>query len=361
MKLFEGKTPTERNKIIAAIVLGVTALLALTYTFSGLFFSSKHSVTVSVSPTPKPSSPTKSGDTQNTTLPTEVETNGLYISTPVIYNPNKFNAPDAGRNIFAFYEPPQPTPFIPPIKVEKQPTPFPVASPTPPPPLILGFLTPQSVYAGSRSFRLEVNGDRFTPDTVIYFNGSQFPTTFLSPQKLVADVPANFIANEGNIPILVRSNDGKLYSNQTTLTVQAPPSPQLTYIGMIARKRFNNDTAYFQEIGKDNEKPFGQRLNDVIGGRFRLISISAEEVILEDVSLGFKHKIALNRAVNGQGNAGGNQRGGGYQQPYNPNQPNYTIPQVNVPNVQNIQRPRPPQPNPAQQIEKKEVEEDGDN
>ncbi len=70
MKLFEGKSPTERNKIIAAIALGVTALLALTYTFSGMFFSSpKTTVTVTASPTPNVSQ--KTGDTQNTTLPTD--------------------------------------------------------------------------------------------------------------------------------------------------------------------------------------------------------------------------------------------------------------------------------------------------
>jgi small neutral amino acid transporter SnatA (MarC family) len=53
MKLLEGKSPTERNKIIAAITLGVMAVLALGYTFGGSFFGSrKVSVTVTASPTP---------------------------------------------------------------------------------------------------------------------------------------------------------------------------------------------------------------------------------------------------------------------------------------------------------------------
>ncbi len=362
MKLFEGKTPTERNKIIAALALGVTALLALTYTFSGIFFSSKPTVTVTVSPTPKASPSPKSGDTQNTTLPTDEVANDLYTSTPVIYNPNKFSAPDAGRNIFAFYEPPQPTPYAAPIRVEKLPTPTPLPPSTPPPPLVVGFVTPNSVYAGSKGFRIEVNGDRFTPETVIYFNGNQLPTTFLSPQKLVADIPANFIASEGNIQILVRTPDGKLYSNVATLIVQGQPTPQLNYIGMIARKRYNNDTAYFQEKGKENDKPVGARLNDVVGGRFRLTSISAEEVILEDVSLGFKHKLALFRTTDGQDPASkGNQRGGNnpqnqqYNQQYNPNVPNFTIPQGDIPGIpNNAQRAKP------QQQEKKD-DDDGDN
>ncbi len=33
MKLFEGKSPAERNKIIAAIVLGVMAVVVLRYTY----------------------------------------------------------------------------------------------------------------------------------------------------------------------------------------------------------------------------------------------------------------------------------------------------------------------------------------
>ena len=360
MKLFEGKTPTERNKIIAAIALGAMALLAVTYTFSGMFVSSKPTATVTASPTPTTSASPKSGDTQNTTLPTEIEVNEGYTSTLVIYNPNKFYAPDAGRNIFAFYEPPLPTPYIAPPKVERLPTPPPTPTPTPIPPLLVGFVTPQSVYAGSKGFRLEVNGDKFTPDLAIYFNGSQLPTTFLSPQKLVADIPSNFIASEGNIQIFVRTPDNKLYSNLVFLNVQARPTPQLNYIGMIARKRFNNDTAYFQEKGKENDKPFGARLNDVVSGRFRLTSISAVEVILEDVSLGFKHKLALYRAENGQDpNSRGNQRGN--NPPYNPNIPNYTIPQGDIPGIpNNIQRVKP-QPNPQQTDKNKDDDDDGDN
>ena len=66
---------------------------------------------------------------------------------------------------------------------------------------------------------------------------------------------------------------------------------------MIARKRGNNDTAYFQETGKP--LPFGARLNDVVSGRFRLVSISSGEVVFEDTSLGFRHRLALYRPAPG--------------------------------------------------------------
>ena len=113
MKIFEGKTPAERNKLIAAIVLGVMAVIALTYSFGGMFVGSKKKpiVTVKVSPTPTPATST-TGDTQNSALPSQEDVNFQYQTTPVVYNPDKFYAPDPGRNIFAFYEPPKPTPYV---------------------------------------------------------------------------------------------------------------------------------------------------------------------------------------------------------------------------------------------------------
>ena len=297
MKLFQGKSPAERNKIIAALVLGVLAISALSYSiiFPMLFGGRKTTVSVTASPTPT-AAPRRAGETVS--MPSRAEENRIYTTTPIDYVPGDYYAPDAGRNIFAFYEPPPPTPFSPtpppPPKVVEMPTP----TPEPPPPLLVGFVTPQSVFAGSKTFRLEVNGDKFTPDSLIYLNGNQLPTTFISPQKLVADVPSNFISGAGSLQIYVRTPDGSLYSNQVALNVQAPPVPQFQYIGMIARQRFNNDTAYFTEQGKT--QPISARLNDVVGGRFRLMSISSGETIFEDVNLGFKHRIALTRPQPGQ-------------------------------------------------------------
>ena len=361
MKLFEGKSPAERNKIIAALVLGVMAVLALTYTFGGsLVGGRKVSVTVSASPTPT-ASPRR--NTEAVSMPSREDEILQYTTTPISYDPSASYAPDAGRNIFAFYEPPPPTPYSP------TPTPEPVIiipktpEPPPPPPLLLGFVTPQSVYAGSKTFRMEVNGDKFTPDTVIYVNGNQMPTTFISPQQLVAEVPSNFIAGAGSLQVMVRTPDGGLYSNQVALNVQPPPVPQLQYIGMIARQRFNNDTAYFQEQGK--QTPISARLNDVIGGRFRLMSISAGETIFEDVNLGFKHRLALYRPVAGQTtganpsqnisptltNPGRPTQKGGFTpnspNPNNPNQPVYIQPGEipGIPGNIPIYQPTPPPKN----------------
>jgi len=152
-----------------------------------------------------------------------------------------------------------------------------------------------------------VNGDRFTPDAKIYFNQTLLPTNFVSAQKLTADVPANFIAGEGPRQIIVQTPDGKSYSNPTMLQVMAPPKPNVYYIGMYSGKYSNNDTAYFIEQSKLNTLgavPEQKRLNDVVAGRFRVVSISPKQVVVEDTSLGFRHQIPIYQAPSGPGGPG---------------------------------------------------------
>lgn len=380
MKIFEGKSPSERNKLIAAMVLGALALLTLIYTFGGMFFGGgrKTNVTVSISPTPAATVSSSSTQTSAIQTLTQDQINVDWLTRPVVYTPGSFYAPDAGRNIFAFYEPPAPTPYVAlPIAI-KTPVPTPTPTPVPPPPILLGYVSPQSVFAGSKSFRLEVNGDKFTPDSVIYWNGSQIPTNFVNAQKLTADISAGLIASEGPRSIEIRTPDGSKYSNPVVMTVQAPPRPTVQYIGVQLARRGNNNTAYFREQGNPPIE-FGQRLGEVlnvktVNNRFRVASISANEVILEDTSLGFRHSLPLIRP---SGGAGGGQttpnngRGGFGERnipgrfptettvvPYNP-----TLPQTQeIPGIpNNIPRYVPPTP---QQQQKKDVDdddEDGDN
>jgi hypothetical protein len=147
------------------------------------------------------------------------------------------------------------------------------------------------VFAGSNGFRLEITGDRFTPDTKIYFDMQEIPSTYISEQRMTADVPSVLIRNDGKPRIMAQTADGTKYSNRIELDIQPPPRPQFQYIGMVARTHRNNDTAYLREPGK--ELPTIARLNDVLAGRFRLVSISAEQTVFEDVTLGFRHRIAL--------------------------------------------------------------------
>ena len=344
---FAGKTPTERNKLIAAIVLGVLALSALYITFGRGLFSSSPTVVVK-KPTPKP---TVKSNVPQAQVPTTDEIIFGWTTTPVVYPTGGNGAPDPGRNIFAFYEPPKPTPYVAPSVTPFIPTPTPYVEPSPPPApdYIIGYANPQNIYEGQNTFRLEVNGTQFTPDSYILFNGTPLPTTFISPEKLVAEVPASFITSAGPRQLSVSSAEGK-FSNQLIFTVQSKPTPQFKYIGMIARKRFNNDTAYFEEAGKKD--PTSARLSDVLGGRFKLVSISAKETIFEDTSLGFRHRVPLYRPAPGEG---GVSSGGsnsfptplpGFQNPNpnfdpNPNpNPNQTLPD-SIPGIpDSVRRPQ---------------------
>lgn len=358
MKLFEGKSPTERNKIIAAIVIGALAVLAIGNMIFSPFSGSKKNITVNLSPSPTASaSPNRNGDTVVTALPKQSEIDAVYISTPVVmqYPPS---ASDAGRNIFAFYEPPIPTPFSPtPYVTPKTPTPTPMPTPTPYN-VVLSYLSKQSVYAGDRGFKLDVGGDKFTPDTYIFFNGAQLPTTYVSPQQLSAEIPANYIAGAGQKTIEVKSADGKLFSNPIFFNVQAPPLPQFAYIGIVSRKRGNNDTAYVMEQGKT--LPSTYRLNDIIGGRFRLVSISPAKLLVQDIQLGFLAPYSM-ELIKGSGQTSSTST--------TTRQPNQNYPNGFNPNPQTVQQCPPgipcdqfkQQPQPQQQKTDDDVDDDGDN
>lgn len=359
MAITTGKSTAERNKMIAAVVLGLIALIALYLAFGRSLFGSSTTATTKQTPTPKPSiAPQNNGDI---VMPSASEQQLTYESTPVNYVPGNAYAPDAGRNIFAFYEPPPPTPYSPTPYVEPTIKP---STPPPPPPFLVAYTQPQSVYAGSQGFRLEVNGDKFTPDSRIYLNQVEMPTVFVNAQKLVTDLPSNIIAQETQIQIIVQTPDGKLYSNPAMLAVLSPPRPGVQYIGMIARTRNNNNTAYFTETGKD--KPFGARLNDIVGGRFRLIDISSAEVVFQDAELGFKHRVPLTRTSTSSGTSLPGQPTRGQPTPplgfppYNPT----TIQPGSIPGIPGNVQPYSPAPAPTPRRtppeRKEDVDDDGD-
>ncbi|CAN5386910.1 hypothetical protein BH10ACI2_BH10ACI2_12030 [soil metagenome] len=352
MSVFEGKTQTEKNKMIAAAALGVIALAALYFAFGRSFFSSPTTtVTVKTPPAPKVNNPVT--NRTDTALPSKSEQDLVYQSTPVLYNPGIANAPDPGRNIFAFYEPPVPGPTpIPIITPKATPTPEPLPTPKPPDMLIQS-TSPPSVYVGTQSFTMEVTGDRFNPESRVFLNGSELPTRYVSPQRLNAEVSTKLVSQEGARSLVAQTPGGVAVSNVFQFTVQPAPKPTFQYIGMIGRKRFNNDTAYFTESGKP--APYGARLNDVLGGRFRLVDMSVDEVVFEDVQLGFKHRLPITKAT---ATVGGGQ----------PNRPAGmpdgfpTFNQGNPPGIPgNVPPYIPPQPPPQPaQKQKQDVDDDGD-
>jgi hypothetical protein len=145
--------------------------------------------------------------------------------------------------------------------------------------------------ARTGDFALQLSGDKFTPETRVYVDGQELPTTFASAQQLSTTVPAALITAPGARTIVVRTPDNTLYSNQTTLNVAAPPTPQYTFIGILGGSRYN-DKAILKPQGNDpkNELITVQR-GDTVGGRFKVTSISTRAVELTDAQLQIKHTL----------------------------------------------------------------------
>ncbi|HEX9918524.1 MAG TPA: IPT/TIG domain-containing protein, partial [Pyrinomonadaceae bacterium] len=261
MTLLEGKTPAERNKMIAAIAFGALALVLL----GRMFFGGEDT------PPRRPSGVRTANTpaaTSNANGDSQAEDPTLQIPREVVYTPVSYSVPDAGRNIFAFYVAPTPQPKAS-VMVEA-PTPTPI----PPPPLTLSGISPSSVMARTGDFTLQLSGDKFTPQSRVYVDGQELPTTFASAQQLSTRVPAALISAPGARQIVVRTPDNSLYSNETALSVSAPPTPQFTYVGILGGSRYN-DKAILKN--QTNELVTVQR-GDLVAGRFKVTSISTRAV-----------------------------------------------------------------------------------
>ena len=272
MQLFDPNNPNEKKKIIAAVALGVAAVLVLGFAFFG-GSSTKTTTNRSVTggPTPTPAR------IANPDVPPD----DLSIYGPINYNGAVPAVSEANRNIFAYYEPtPKPTPEVR----------IPPPTPAPTPPLTVSSLAPSSVYARTADFSLQIVGDKFTPAVHVTIDGRDLPTRFISAQQLFTTVPAALILNPGARQVLVRGNDGQLYSNTIMLNVTPPPVPNYNYIGLIGKPRFN-DTAVLQD--KSSKELLNVQRGDVLGGRFRVNSISEKEVVFVDTMLKIRSTIAF--------------------------------------------------------------------
>jgi hypothetical protein len=301
MALFEGKTPAERNKMIAASVL---PLLALIFVVRMLFSSG-------------PSAPSRGATNSNTngrraaqrTQPSNAnardansQADGLAPEddtasyTPIVCCAPPYGGAGVGRNIFGFYEKPvNPRPTAETVVVPP--------TPEPTPPILLSSLAPQSVFAKTGNFTLQLSGDKFGPADRVYVEGQELPTQYKSMQQLTATVPAALITSQGGRSVEVRTPDGKLFSNKQTLTVMQPPAPTYTYVGFLKRTRANT------AVLKDSRgELYSVREGDIVEGRFRVAEISERGVDVVDKDLNIKHTmpyVAAGAAGQGRGPAPG--------------------------------------------------------
>lgn len=276
--------PGEKKKVIIAAVLGLVAIIVLWWTLIG-FDSSTPTTATRPTPSSAPQQRAAQSATQraNQPAPPTQEVTNLAAFTEIIYQPSSYNPPEARRNIFAYWTPPPQ-----PVAVASEPTP----TPPPPPPVLLASVSPANVYARTADFNLELAGDKFTPAMRIYIDGRELPTSYKSPQQLSTTVPAAVIATPGVRNVAVRTPDNQLFSNQLPINVAAAPTPDnFTYIGIISTQNRVGDIALVQE--RSNRNVINATRGDVLGGRFRVTSISEKELVMVDTSLKIKHTLKM--------------------------------------------------------------------
>jgi hypothetical protein len=274
------QNPNERKKLIGAGILGVLAIALLWWTFVGFGAPAKISPTAGSDPkTPTTNRPTTSKGKPQSVV--EVREDLLDQLRPVSFEYSLPYAQEPKRNIFVYYEKPKPV-----VVVPTPPTP----TPTPTPPVLLAALSPSNVFARTGEFKIEISGDKFTPQLKVLIDNSEMPTKYVSPQQLSATVPAALIANPGARQVILRSSDGALYSNPASLTVAPPPIPNYNYVGIFGTHR-HIDTAIVQD--KASKEILNIQRGDLLGGRFRVTSISEKELILVDNNLKIKHTLAF--------------------------------------------------------------------
>ena len=88
-------------------------------------------------------------------------------------------------------------------------------------------LSPSTTAAGSPTFTLTVNGAGFISTSIVNFNGTAEPTTFVSATQLTASIPATAVATAGPVPVTVTNpSPGGGTSGPATFTITAAASPQ---------------------------------------------------------------------------------------------------------------------------------------
>jgi hypothetical protein len=279
MQLVDLNKPGEKKKLIVAAGLGLGAIIVLWWVLIG--FGSDKPTASRPTPSPSPQRATQQvAQRPGGTVTPEVK--NVEVFTEVRWQTPSYEAPEARRNIFAYYEKP-----VAPVVAPSTPTP----TPEPPPPVLLAAVSPSNVYARTADFKLEVSGDKFTPAMRIFVDGRELATSYKNPQQLSATVSASFITNPGARSVIVRTPDNSLFSNQATINVAAPPTPNYTYIGIISPENRVADTALVQDKGTRNVLTVYK--GDVLSGRFRVTSISEKELVLTDTTLKIKHSIAM--------------------------------------------------------------------
>jgi hypothetical protein len=101
--------------------------------------------------------------------------------------------------------------------------PFTVINPVPQ----IATLTPNKAGVGSPIINMVVTGNRFIPDTVIYWNSTALSTTYNSSTQVTAQIPSSQLQTGGTVSVTAKNpSPGGGTSNTLTFTIENP-SPEI--------------------------------------------------------------------------------------------------------------------------------------
>ncbi len=95
-------------------------------------------------------------------------------------------------------------------------------------------MSPSTASNGDSPFQLTVTGSHFLNGSIVQWNGSNRPTTFVSATQLIASIPASDVLLAGTAQVTVSNPYGT--SSALIFTINQAPVPNLTQTGTIIAK-----------------------------------------------------------------------------------------------------------------------------
>src|SRR5215469_7148571 len=89
----------------------------------------------------------------------------------------------------------------------------------------LGTISPTSASAGAPGFTLDVQGEFFTPNSVVYWNSTALPTSFVTANELTAAVSAADLISPGSVAVRVAASLGSSVGSSTAVFTVEPLAP----------------------------------------------------------------------------------------------------------------------------------------
>ena len=137
----------------------------------------------------------------------------------------------------------------------------------------LGSLSPDALAKGSPAFTLTVNGTGFYPSSIVRWNGSDRPTTYLSSTRLSAAIPASDALAVGTPAVTVFTPaPGGGISTPANLSIYARTTQDTTADGILGQPNFGSNTSYNPVMGEASRLNYPAQMTvDPHSGRLFLV------------------------------------------------------------------------------------------